>query len=145
MIRVMLLTVLCWGLMGDYVAAKMQFNVICGACTYEESVSEGATKYEFYNYGTGSGAFFCRQSKTFVSLLVILEQALYDKSKKKVSRDKLAVPTKMPVRKGAGHMIHTHSSCPNGLIPLDWFRMHPSPCPVCGKGRVEIKWQSSSS
>ena len=109
----------------------------CKECNYKKQLTQGPTKSQ-YKKGIQSSPFYCEKTREFTTLLTV-----YDSGKKSVgaiSDVELAKPSAIKVSKHSSQFKWTHTSCPDALIPLEIYRAPDSPpCPVCGKGKVEIR------
>jgi len=120
--------------------AMQHLTLTCDACNYRAELEEGSLKQLFLTTGLGIQPFFCRSTKRFVSLKVILEPRIFKNSKKAIDKEDVARETKIPVSKDSKVYLYTHPSCRDALVPLPYYtERKDSVCPICNKGRIKIE------
>lgn len=109
-------------------------KLICKECNYSGGIMRGPAMRGYFVQ-----TFYCKKLNKFVSHIPV--QKKNDSLKEKVKPEQSeAVETKLLVAKESEFHIYTNDSCPNGLIPAEYYLKNPKiPCPLCGKGSVEYE------
>lgn len=118
--------------------------ITCRACHYEKTLYEGMVIHSLQDTGLNSSIFYCTKSRDFINLFTIRDESTFNSHPDPFpTKDWTpAVQAQTQLTRRLPFTLYNHLTCPNALIPLDYYRTQAHPvCPICKNG--SLTWRKS--